>query len=59
VTGCYLTKVEAAAVILELRLSAADAAGRDTLRSTLLSKLAQRFAAVKIGSNGAETPAFS
>jgi hypothetical protein len=44
---------------LELRLSAADAAGRDTLRSTLLSKLAQRFAAVKIGSNGAETPAFS
>jgi hypothetical protein len=59
VTGCYLTKVEAAAVILELRLSAPDAAGRDTLRSTLLSKLAQRFASAKIGSDGTETPAFS
>jgi hypothetical protein len=54
-----LTKVEAAAVILELRLSAPDAAGRDTLRSTLLSKLAQRFASAKIGSDGTETPAFS
>jgi small-conductance mechanosensitive channel len=59
VTGCYLTMVEAAAVILELRLSAPDAAGRDTLRSTLLSKLAQRFASAKIGSDGTETPAFS
>jgi small conductance mechanosensitive channel len=59
VAGCYLTKVEAATVTLELRLSAADAAGRDTLRSLLLATLAQRFVAAKIGLNGTEGPAFS
>jgi small-conductance mechanosensitive channel len=45
VTGCYLTKVEANSVTLELRLHAADIASRDTLKSELLARLSQRFAA--------------
>jgi small conductance mechanosensitive channel len=59
VVGCFLTKVDAAAITLELRLHAADAAGRDRLRSKMLSALAQRFAAEKIGSGGTELPSFS
>jgi len=59
VVGCFLTKVDAAGITLELRLMAPDAAGRNTLRSNLLVKLSQRFAEAKIGSGGADTPAFS
>jgi small conductance mechanosensitive channel len=59
VTGCYLTKVEATAVTLELRLLAADGAKRATLRSTLLQQLAERFSEAHIGSSGTETPSFS
>jgi small-conductance mechanosensitive channel len=59
VVGCFLTKVDAAAITLELRFKAADAAGRDTLRSTMLSALSRRFAEAKIGSSGTELPAFS
>jgi small conductance mechanosensitive channel len=58
VGGCFLTKVEAAAAVLELRLQAPDAASRDALRSALLEKLAQRFAAAGLGS-GPERPSFS
>jgi small conductance mechanosensitive channel len=58
VAGCFLTKVEATAAVLELRIQAPDAAGRDTLRSALLEKLAQRFAATGLGS-GPERPSFS
>src|SRR5580692_11692426 len=43
VLGCYLTKVEAEAVSLELRLVAKDAPHRDRLRSTLLVELSRRF----------------
>jgi small-conductance mechanosensitive channel len=49
VLGCYLTKVEAAAVTLELRLVASDAAHRDKLRSTLLVELSRRFADARLG----------
>jgi small conductance mechanosensitive channel len=59
VVGCFLTKVDAAAITLELRLQAPDAAGRDTLRSKMLTALPRRFAEAKIGSSGAELPAFS
>jgi small-conductance mechanosensitive channel len=59
VVGCYLTKVEATAVTLELRLVAQDGADRPTLRSTLLAQLAHRFAAAKLGSVGVDTPTFS
>lgn len=59
VVGCFLTKVDAAAITLELKFKAADAAGRDTLRSKMLLLLPQRFAEAKIGSSGSELPAFS
>ena len=59
VVGCFLTKVDAAAITLELRLQAPDAVGRDRLRSKMLSALSQRFSQEKIGSSGAELPAFS
>jgi small conductance mechanosensitive channel len=59
VVGCFLTKVDAAAITLELRFKAADAAGRDTLRSKMLAALPRRFAEAKIGSSGTELPAFS
>ena len=41
--GCYLTKVDATAVILGLRLLANDSAHRDKLRSALLADLSRRF----------------
>jgi len=59
VVGCFLTKIDAAAITLELRLQAPDALGRDRLRSKMLSALSQRFSQAKIGSSGAELPAFS
>jgi small conductance mechanosensitive channel len=59
VHGCFLTKVDAAGVTLELRLVAPDAAKRDSLRSQMLGQLSQRFGEAKIGSSGADTPAFS
>ncbi|MDP9090484.1 MAG: mechanosensitive ion channel family protein [Pseudomonadota bacterium] len=59
VVGCFLTKVDAATITLELRFKAADAASRDTLRSKILAVLPRRFAEAKIGSSGAELPAFS
>jgi small conductance mechanosensitive channel len=57
--GCFLTKIDAAAITLELRFKAADAAGRDALRSKMLTTLPRRFDQAKIGSSGAELPAFS
>ncbi|HXP67372.1 MAG TPA: mechanosensitive ion channel family protein [Steroidobacteraceae bacterium] len=59
VVGCFLTKIDAAAITLELRLKAANAGGRDVLRSKMLTTLPQRFAEAKIGSSGTELPAFS
>jgi small-conductance mechanosensitive channel len=59
VVGCFLTKIDAAAITLELRFKAADAAGRDALRSKVLAALPRRFAAAKIGSSGTELPGFS
>jgi len=59
VVGCFLTKVDAAAITLELHLQAPDAAARDALRSKMLAALPDRFAQAKIGSTGAELPAFS
>jgi small conductance mechanosensitive channel len=59
VVGCFLTKVDAATITLELRFKAADAASRDALRSKMLTALPHRFAEAKIGSSGTELPAFS
>jgi small-conductance mechanosensitive channel len=58
VRGCYLTKVDGDAVTLDLRLSAPDAAARDTLRSTLMGELTQRFDAMAAGSSTGHTAAF-
>jgi small conductance mechanosensitive channel len=58
VGGCYLTKVEAAAAVLELRVQAPDGTTRDSLRTTLLSKLAQRFNDASLAV-GTERPTFS
>jgi hypothetical protein len=59
VLGCYVTKVEAEAVSLELRLTANDAAHRDTLRSTLLVDLSRRFAEPQQSGSGAAAATFS
>lgn len=61
VVGCFLTKVESAAVAMELRLTARDAAARDALKSTLLGELARRFDAAKLGGGASESekPTFS
>jgi small conductance mechanosensitive channel len=58
VGGCFLTKVEAAAAVLELRVRAPDAAGRDKLRAALLMRLAQRFTDAGLAI-GTERPSFS
>jgi len=58
VMGCYLTKVDGDTVTLDLRLSAPDAAARDTLRSTLMGELTQRFDALAAGSSTGHTAAF-
>jgi small conductance mechanosensitive channel len=58
VTGCFLTKVEATAAVLELRVRAPDAASRDTLRAGLLAKLTQRFTDAGLAI-GTERPSFS
>jgi small conductance mechanosensitive channel len=58
VMGCYLTKVDGDAVTLDLRLSAPDAAARDTLRSTLMGELTQRFDGMAAGSSTGHTAAF-
>ena len=57
VGGCFLTKVEAAAAVLELRVQAPDGTTRDSLRTTLLSKLAQRFNDASLAVGG-ERPTF-
>src|ERR1700728_2143283 len=43
VIGCFLTKMDAASITLELRLLAQDSAGRDALRSKFIVDLARRF----------------
>jgi hypothetical protein len=58
VRGCFLTKVEATAAVLELRVQAPDAASRDKVRASLLSNLAQRFTEPGL-SVGADRPSFS
>jgi small conductance mechanosensitive channel len=58
VVGCFLTRVDSTAISLELRLRAADAAGRDAMRTQLLSTLPREFAQAKMGTAGNELPTF-
>ena len=57
VGGCFLTKVESVAAVLELRVQAPDGTTRDSLRTTLLSKLAHRFNDASLAVGG-ERPTF-
>ena len=59
VIGCFLTKMDAASITLELRLVAPEAAGRDALRSKLIADLARRFSEARLDPSGADLPAFS
>jgi small conductance mechanosensitive channel len=59
VLGCFLTKVDATTVTLELRLVANDSAHRDKLRSALLATLSGRFADAHLGAGGNEVPTFA
>ena len=59
VAGCFLTKVDATSITLELRLRANDAAHRDRLRSVVLAELSRRFAAAHLGAIGNEAPTFA
>jgi small conductance mechanosensitive channel len=59
VIGCFLTKMDAASITLELRALAPDATGRDALRSKLMASLAQRFGEGRIDPSTADLPAFS
>ena len=58
VRGCFLTRLEATAAVLELRVQAPDAASRDTVRANLLSRLSQDFTQPGL-STGTERPSFS
>jgi small conductance mechanosensitive channel len=59
VSGCYLTKMDATAAVLELRVHAPDLARRDALRSTLVTRLAQRFSEFALPGATAERPSFA
>src|SRR5579864_8602066 len=59
VNGCYLTKMDATAAVLELRVRAPDVAHRDNLRSTLVAHLAQRFNQLALPTQSAERPSFA
>jgi small conductance mechanosensitive channel len=59
VSGCYLTKMDATAAVLELRLQAPDLAHRDALRSNLVARLAQRFNQFTLPSQNSERPSFA
>jgi small conductance mechanosensitive channel len=59
VVGCFLTKIDATSVNLELRVRAKDSADRDTVRAGLLASLARRFAEAHVGGSGNEAATFA
>jgi small conductance mechanosensitive channel len=59
VLGCFLTRIEAAAAVIELRIRAPDAADRDALRSKLVAALAQHFADSGLDAPGTERASFA
>jgi small conductance mechanosensitive channel len=58
VSGCYLTRMDPTAAVLELRVQAPDMTQRDSLRSTLVARLAQRFTQFALPTPSAERPSF-
>jgi hypothetical protein len=53
------TSADRRAVVLELRIRAADAQDRDVLHSKLVTAMAQRFAQGGLDSQGSERASFS
>jgi len=58
VRGCFLTRVDATAAILELRAQAPDAGSRDAVRADLLAGLSQKFSSPELAI-GTDRPSFS
>jgi small conductance mechanosensitive channel len=59
VLGCFLTRIDTAHAVLELRVRVAAGADRDALRSKLVAALAARFAATSFGAPAGQLPSFS
>ncbi len=59
VLGCFLTRIEPNAAVLELRIRAPDAADRDAVRSKLVAALAHNFAESGLDSQGGERAGFA
>lgn len=57
--SCYLIKIDATGAQLELRYRAPDASTRDSQRSALLARLAQRFAESQQFNAAQQQPAFA
>ena len=59
VLGCFLTRIDAAGMTLELRLRPRAATDRDALRSKLVAALARQFAARGLDKEGVRRSSFS
>ncbi|HEY1726241.1 MAG TPA: mechanosensitive ion channel family protein [Steroidobacteraceae bacterium] len=59
VAGCFLMRMEATLAVLELRFRVPDLGKRDTLRSTLVARLAQRFAQAQLAASASEPAGFA
>ncbi|HET9330980.1 MAG TPA: mechanosensitive ion channel family protein [Steroidobacteraceae bacterium] len=57
--GCFVTRIEAGAAVLELRVRPPQGADRDALRSQLLTALARAFAQAGLDAPDGERAAFS
>ena len=57
--GCFVTRIEAGAAVLELRVRPPEGADRDALRSQLMTALARAFAQAGLDAEGGERAAFS
>jgi small conductance mechanosensitive channel len=59
VIGCWLTGIDGASALFELRVQPIETGGRELLRSQLLAALARAFADPALMPAGAERPCFS
>jgi small conductance mechanosensitive channel len=59
ISGCFLTRMDSTAAVLDLRVLAPDASQRDPLRSSLVAQLAQRFSQFALPAANAERPSFA
>jgi len=57
VDGCFVKGIEANAAVFELKLRAPDPAHKDDLRSTLMARLAERFASDRAAGGASGEPA--